>query len=261
MSSKIKGIDTSKNPRCEIFILSCIDRILHQYFHYNLRVAKILIVEDDKSLVSTIVDWLTFEHHLVEVAGTGEDALSLLKITKYELIILDISLPGINGDEVLRQFRSSGGTTPVIMLTGRSELKDKEDGLDAGADDYMTKPFHLRELSARTRAILRRPQRLLENVLQFKDIQMDPTSFRVYKGEEEVHLARMEFALLEFLIRHKGQVFSAEAILDRVWQTESERSPESLRTLIKKLRRKIDTLGQPSLIENVHGVGYRMADD
>ncbi|MBC7999626.1 MAG: response regulator transcription factor [Leptolyngbya sp.] len=223
--------------------------------------AKILIVEDDKSLVSTIKDWLNFEHHIVEVAETGEDALSLLKITNYDLMILDISLPGINGDDVLRQFRADGGSTPVIMLTGRGELKDKEDGLDAGADDYMTKPFHLRELSARTRAILRRPRALLENVLQFKDIQMDSTSFRVYKGEEEVHLARMEFALLEFLIRHKGQVFSPEAILDRVWQTESERSPESLRTLIKKLRRKIDTAGDATLIQNVHGVGYRLADD
>lgn len=223
--------------------------------------AKILIVEDDKSLVSTIKDWLTFEHHIVEVAETGEDALSLLKITNYDLIILDISLPGINGDEALLQFRSDGVITPVIMLTGRDELKDKEDGLDAGADDYMTKPFHLRELSARTRAILRRPRALLENVLQFKDIQMDSTSFRVYKGDEEVHLARMEFALLEFLIRHKGQVFSPEAILDRVWQTDSERSPESLRTLIKKLRRKIDSPGGYSLIENVHGVGYRMTDE
>lgn len=223
--------------------------------------AKVLIVEDDASLVVTIRDWLTFEHHIVDVAPSGEEALNLLKTTTYDMIILDISLPGISGVEVLVQFRAMGGPTPVLILTGRGALKDKEDGLDSGADDYLTKPFHLRELSARMRAMLRRPRTTLENTLKFKDLEMDPSSFRVYKGEEEVHLARMEFALLEFLIRHKGQVFSPEALLDRVWTSESERSPESLRTLIKKLRRKIDAPNMDSLIENVHGVGYRMCDE
>ncbi len=225
------------------------------------QVAKILIVEDDASLVVTVKDWLTFEHHIVDVAETGEDALNLLKTSTYDLIILDITLPGISGVEVLVQFRAMGGPTPVLILTGRGALKDKEDGLDSGADDYLTKPFHLRELSARLRAMLRRPRTSLDNTLRFKDLEMDPSSFRVYKGEEEIHLARMEFALLEFLIRHKGQVFSPEALLDRVWQSESERSPESLRTLIKKLRRKIDAQDAQSLIENVHGVGYRMCDE
>jgi len=203
---------------------------------------------------------LTFEHHIVDVATTGEEALNLLKTSNFDLIILDISLPGISGVEVLVQYRAMGGPTPVLILTGRGALKDKEEGLDNGADDYLTKPFHLRELSARMRAMLRRPRTTLDNTLRFKDLEMDPSSFRVYKGEEEVHLARMEFALLEFLIRHKGQVFSPEALLDRVWASDSERSPESLRTLIKKLRRKIDSPGEDTLIENVHGVGYRLSD-
>jgi OmpR-family two-component system manganese-sensing response regulator len=142
------------------------------------------------------------------------------------------------------------------MLTNKSTILDKEAGFDVGADDYLTKPFHLKELSARLRALLRRSQTIVDDVLTAGKLSLDPRARRLTRGGEDVHLARTEFALLEFFMRHRGQVFSTEALLERVWTADSERSSETIRTCIKKLRNKIDIEGEPSLIKNVHGVGY-----
>ncbi|HEY9787581.1 MAG TPA: response regulator transcription factor [Candidatus Obscuribacterales bacterium] len=219
--------------------------------------AKILIVEDDSALSVTIRDWLTYEHHIVEIAASGADALALLGASGYDLVVLDLSIPKVQGIDVLRAYREKGGLAPVLILTGKGDLDDKEEGFDAGADDYVTKPVHLRELSARVKALLRRPREIVQEKLRFGSLELDPSAYRVTKDGKELRLAKMEFALLEFLMRHPGQVFSPSTLLERVWVSESERSPESLRTLIKKLRQKIDSPGQTSHIENVHGVGYR----
>lgn len=220
--------------------------------------AKILLVEDDRNLAGTVQEWLEFEHYLVEWVETGTDALDMMKSYKYDVIVLDLTIPKMDGIEVCKHYRAQGGQSPVLMLTGRGTVPDKEVGFDAGADDYLTKPFHLKELSARIRALLRRPNSLAGEVLEAGNIALDITAHKVTKAGEEIHLPRMEFALLEFLMRHRGQVFSAEALLDRVWTADSDKSPETIRTSVKKLRSKIDTKGEPSLIRNVHGVGYKL---
>lgn len=219
--------------------------------------AKILVVEDDRALSGTVEKWLTFEHHLIEVIDDGEKALENLKFYKYDLVILDLNLPKIGGIEVCKQFRTAGGLTPILMLTGKDKIEEKEVGLDAGADDYLTKPFHLKELSARVRALLRRPENFAGNVLTAGELVLEPANFRVTRSGEDVQLSQQEFALLQFLMRNANQVFSPEALLDRVWESSSDVSPAAIRTHVKMLRKKLDKDGEPSYIKNVHGVGYR----
>lgn len=218
---------------------------------------KLLLVEDDTSLQATVKRWLEFEHYTVETAQNGTDATELLRYYKYDLIVLDLALPGASGLDVLREFRSAGGMTPILILTGKGTTTDKETGLDAGADDYLTKPFDLKELSARVRALLRRPPVTTGSVLKAGDITLDPQTHKVTRSDEDIALSQQEFALLEFLIRNQSQVFSPEALLDRVWKSDSDVSPSTIRTHIKTLRKKLDVEGKPSYIRNIHGVGYR----
>ncbi len=220
--------------------------------------AKILIVEDEPDLSDPVRAYLEHEHHLVEVVSDGQEAVERLRFYKYDVIVLDWILPGMSGIEVCKAFRAAGGTTPILMLTSRGQMQDKITGLDSGADDYLTKPFDIPEVSARVRALLRRPTHVNTTTLSARNVVMQPGSFKVTREGADVQLLPKEFALLEFLMRHPGQVFSAEALLDRVWSSESEASPETIRTYIKRLRQKIDTDGQPSLISTVHGVGYKL---
>jgi len=218
---------------------------------------KILVVEDDRSLSSTIEAWLKSETYAVEKAETGTDALDLLQTYSYDLVVLDVQLPRLSGLEVLRRYREAGGGTPVLMLTNLSQLTDKEDGFDAGADDYLTKPFHLKELSARVRALLRRPATPIPTVIKAGVIELNSNTRAVLVSGNDVHLPKTEFALLEFFMRHPNQVFSSDALLERVWTSDSERSAETIRSCIKKLRSKIDLPDQPSPIKNIHGIGYK----
>jgi len=220
--------------------------------------AKILVVEDEQDLSGPVRDWLGREHHLVEVVDNGPDALDRLRIYKYDVVILDLMLPGLSGMEVCRRFRSAGGTTPILMLTAKTTVEDKEAGLDAGADDYLTKPFHLKELSARVRALLRRPAPVSGNVLNVRSLVLDTSACRVTKDGHELHLLPKEFSLLEFLMRHPNQVFSADALLDRVWASDTSALPDTVRTHIKTLRKKIDDEDSPSFIRTIHGVGYKL---
>jgi DNA-binding response OmpR family regulator len=220
--------------------------------------AKILLVDDDKDLVGMVQDWLQFEHHVVEAVFNGEDALRLLRGYQYDVVVLDWQLPKMSGVDVLLDFRRAGGQTPVLLLTGKTAIQEKETGLDAGADDYLVKPFHMKELSARLRALLRRPTGVTGNILKARDITLEPQSFRVTKDGAEIQLLPKEFALLEFMMRHPNQVFSADVLLDRVWKSEADVSPETVRTCLKRLRRKIDSEKQESLIQTLHGVGYKL---
>jgi len=222
--------------------------------------AKILLVEDESDISDLITAWLKNDHHTVELAVNGEDATSLLAIYTFDVIILDWMLPGVSGVEVCRRYRNRGGTTPILMLTAKTHVDEKSAGLDAGADDYLTKPFELKELSARIRALLRRPSAFSGTVLKVGPIVMDTSTYKVSRTEEAIQLLPKEFALLEFFMRHPNQVFSAEALLDRVWTSDSEASPETIRTYIKRLRKKIDEEGKPSLLNTVHGVGYKLVE-
>ncbi len=218
--------------------------------------AKILLVEDDNDMCEQIESWLKHEQHAVEVVKEGLEAADRLKFYKYDVVILDWQLPGMNGVEVLKKFRDQGGVTPVLMLTGKDKIEDKEQGLDSGADDYLTKPFHFKELSARLRAMLRRPAVTTGNQIKLRGIELDTASRTVSKEGENVHLLPKEFALLEFLMRHPNEVFSPEALLDRVWHSESDSSVDTVYTTMRTLRKKISAEKTGALIKTVHGAGY-----
>ncbi len=219
--------------------------------------AKILVVEDDKELLFAVENWLVLQDYLVETVANGADAADRLKFYQYDLLVLDWELPDGSGIEILASYRASGGQMPVLMLTGKGTITDKETGFDAGADDYLTKPFNMRELSARVKALLRRPGTTGGDLLKAGDLSVDPVSHKVMRGQSEIHLHPKEFALLEFFLRHPQQVFSPEALIDHVWSSYSDASPDSIRAYITKLRAKIGDKNKESIIRTVHGVGYR----
>lgn len=221
--------------------------------------AKILVVEDNQDLAANLQIWLHSEHHVIDMVHDGLVAMEHLNTYVYDIIILDWDLPGMSGIEIIKAFRGSGRSTPIIMLTGKHRLQDKELSFEQGADDYLTKPFEVRELSARIKALLRRPAVMIGNTLKVGNIELDPTAHKARRGDEEIELLPKEFALLEFFMRNPGQIFSPETILERVWQSESESSIEAVYTYVKRLRSKIDTnKNKKSLIKTVYGIGYRM---
>jgi DNA-binding response OmpR family regulator len=219
-------------------------------------VSKILLAEDDERLSGMIRDWLGNEHHNVEAANNGTDAWEILQSSGFDMLILDWELPGLAGIEICAKYRKSGGMSPVLMLTGKSAIDDKEAGLDAGADDYLTKPFHFKELSARVRALLRRAPQVSMGALSCRGIALDLASFKVTRDGKPIELFPKEFALLEFFLRHPDQVFNLEALQQRIWPTDSESSPETLRVHIARLRSKIEVEGEPAILRTIHRRGY-----
>ena len=220
--------------------------------------AKILIVEDDEHLRSDVIDYLQFEKHTVDGVADGKEADDRLKFYQYDLVILDWELPGLHGIEICKRYRAAGGLTPVLMLTGKDAISDKEQGLDSGADDYLTKPFHIKELAARVRALLRRPNTMTGTVLRIKDLALDTNTKVLTKDSVEIQLSPKEYALMDFLMRHPDEVFSQEALLERVWSSESDASVFSVYTAVKTLRKKIAKDGEKSILATVHGLGYRL---
>jgi DNA-binding response OmpR family regulator len=221
-------------------------------------VAKILLIEDDLESCQMTNSWLALDHHDVEYVTNGEDARARLRVYHYDVILLDWQLPNHSGLDILKEFRGRGGTSPVLILTGRTLSSDKEIGLDAGADDYLTKPYDGKELLARIRALLRRPPSYAGAVIAWGNILLDSRTHRVTREGQQVHLLPTEFALLEFLLRNPNRIFSPEALLDRIWENEATVSVDAVTSCIKRLRKKIDTKGQPSLIRSIYGVGYKL---
>jgi OmpR-family two-component system manganese-sensing response regulator len=224
--------------------------------------AKILLIEDDPDICDNVKDFLeTCDNHIVEVATDGTEGLNHLRFYPYDVIILDWDLPNRSGLELCNEFRKSGGNTPILFLTGKRQLMNKEAGFDAGADDYVTKPFQVRELAARIKALLRRPPSVFKaDKLEYRHVRLDPASAIVTSNGEQVKLNAKEFLLLEFFLRHPGQLFTADALLDRVWKTETESTVEAITSTVKRIRKKIDIDGTDSIITTVHGLGYRLGD-
>lgn len=221
--------------------------------------AKILLVEDNVDLARAVADTLKSERYAVETAHDGGDGLEHLKLTKFDLVVLDWELPDMTGIDILKQYRLMGGDSPVLMLTGRSAIDDKETGLDSGADDYLTKPFDMRELLARLKALLRRRTVNTSPLLKVRNITLDPVKYKVTRDGAPVHLLPRDFALLEFFMRNPDEVFSVDTIIARVWEYDSEGSPEGLRVAIRRLRKALDNGDlTESIIENVARVGYRL---
>lgn len=217
---------------------------------------KVLVVEDDVELSSKVRDYLVFEKFSVETVYSGADALQLLESFKYDAIVLDWNLPDLSGLDVCKAFRLKGGNTPVLFLTGKFDIEDKVTGLDAGADDYMTKPFHVRELTSRLRALLRRHATVRPDTLTIGNLSLITGSGKVTKKGQSVQLLPKELAILEFLMRHPDQTFSSKAILESVWPSDSEAGEETVRTYMKTLRRKITGEGEECPIRTIIGMGY-----
>ncbi len=219
---------------------------------------RILLVDDDERMARVVEDWLAGESYDVELVCTGTEGWERARKNSHDVLILDWNLPGLSGVDICREYRNHGGTAIVMLLTGKSGVGEKEEGLDAGADDYLTKPFHPRELSARLRALLRRPRPKQSDALRAGDLVLEPKSAKVTRAGQEINLLPKEFALLEFLMRHPNEVFSSDQLLDKVWSKESENSPDTVRVHITKIRSKVDKDGQPSLIRTIHRVGYKL---
>lgn len=219
---------------------------------------KALLAEDDQSMRELVSDWLEHHQFHVDAVPDGLQAREFIERGHYDVLILDWEMPGVSGIELCRWFRTRGGTTPVLMLTGKDTIDDKEGGFNAGADDYLTKPFELRELTARLTALLRRGAVAPTRKIEIGPLMIDPDAHAAVLDGKQMKLTATEFAVLEFLSRHPNQVFSADALIDRVWPTSAEISPDTVRVYIKRLREKFTALGHTELIENVHGVGYKL---
>jgi OmpR-family two-component system manganese-sensing response regulator len=218
--------------------------------------AKILVVDDDVELSEALADHLGVQGFAVEVCHTGEDALQLLGGFHYELIVLDWSMPGISGEEVCRKYRAGGGQTPIIFLTGRGDIHHLETGLGAGADDYVVKPFDIRELTARVKTLLKRRTGAYSEGLQVDGLKLDIESRSIRVGDKVIELRAKEISLLEFLMRNTNRVYSAQQLLEAVWPSDAEVTTGSVRTWMNLLRQKLADAGKPDLIETVPRSGY-----
>ncbi|MUG99579.1 response regulator [Scytonema sp. UIC 10036] len=220
---------------------------------------RVLIVEDNESIVKSLTALLHYQSYAVEVAGNGQAAWDLVRAFNYDLILLDIMLPGLDGISLCRQLRSHGFTVPILLLTGRDSGHDKAMGLDAGADDYVVKPFDCKELIARIRALLRRNSSTQSPVLEWGKLRLDPSNLEVCYEAQPIQLTPKEYALLELLMRYPKRVFSCNAILEHIWSFENTPTEEAVRTQIKGLRQKLKAVGAAAdLIETVYGIGYRL---
>jgi two-component system response regulator MprA len=216
----------------------------------------VLVVEDEAAIADFIRRGLVYKGYEVSVALDGERALSMARDAPPDVVILDVMLPGLDGIEVCRRLRAASDV-PIIMLTARDAVSDKVDGLDAGADDYLTKPFAFDELLARVRALLRR-RSPPEEVLTVGDLTIRPASREVTRGARGIDLTRREYELLEFLARNANRVVDKEAIFERVWGFDYETESDAIKVYIRYLRRKLNAAGEPDLIRAVRGVGYML---
>ena len=219
---------------------------------------RILLVEDEERMADAIRRVLIAEHYTVDVAADGELALEFVARHTYDVVLLDRMLPGISGEQVLRTMRRKGNATPVLMLTALSALEHRVEGLDAGADDYLPKPFAFSELLARLRALIRRSPELVSERLAAGDIQLDPDRHQVTVGGRSELLSAREYALLGYLIRHTGQVVTRQQILDSVWGAEPDVYSNVVDLYVHYLRRKLTVLGRGKALRTVRGVGYAL---
>jgi two-component system OmpR family response regulator len=222
---------------------------------------RILVVEDDPAIAAAIRSILADAGEAVDVAGDGSDALGWAGTYPYDLVILDVVLPGMDGVTVCRTLRERGSKIPILMLTALDAIEDRVAGLDAGADDYLAKPFAGAELLARVRALRRRGVGEAAAVLRLGDLELDPAAREVRRGGKAIRLTSKEFALLEVLARHPGQVFPQDRLIDAVWDADFAAASNVVEVYIRSLRRKVDGGRRDGLIETVRGAGYRLRFD
>lgn len=221
---------------------------------------RVLLIEDDVTIARLLKEGLEDESYAVDVANDGSEGYRTAVADDYDVIILDVMLPGMNGYEVCRSLRNDGNKTPILMLTARDTERDIVEGLDTGADDYLAKPFSFDVLLARIRALLRRPNEKLEEILQVGDLKLDPSSKKVTRASQEINLTAKEYGVLEYLMRNKGKVLSKEQIISHVWDFDADVLPNNVELFIMFLRRKIDKPFKSKLIHTVSGFGYKLEE-
>jgi len=218
---------------------------------------KILLIEDEIKIANALKRGLEQERFSVEVTNDGEAGLNAAEIDDYDIVILDRMLPGIDGMDICKKLREGGDKTPIIMLTAKDQVSDRVAGLNAGADDYLVKPFAFEELLARLHALLRRPAEGADVVLKIDDLELNPAAYKVTRAGKNIRLSAKEFALLEYLIRNAGQIMSKEKIIDHVWEYDSDILPNTVEVFINYLRSKIDKpFKNNPLIHTSRGFGY-----
>ena len=217
---------------------------------------RVLIVEDDRGMAELLQKGLEEENHVVSVAHDGAEGLEMTGSYQFDVLVLDWMLPRMDGLEVARRLRKSGNSMPILMLTARDAVPDIVKGLDAGADDYLTKPFSFAEFLARLRALARRPAAASSNRLEMADLTLDLRTHQVFRGKQEIHLTQTEYRLLEFLMRRAGGVASRRAIIEAVWGLDAEVEENTLDAFVRLLRSKVDQGQKEKLIHTVRGFGY-----
>ena len=220
---------------------------------------RLLVIEDEPDIASALEKGLRKVGYAVDIALDGERGSELALVNDYDLLILDLNLPGVDGLEVCHRVRAECPSLLILMLTARSRPDQRVAGLDLGADDYLVKPFHFAELTARVRALLRRDLRVRVPLLQYKDVNLNPAARVVWKGNRRVELTSKEFGILEYLLRHQGEIVSQEAILEHVWDMQTNPLTNTVRVHINSLRRKLEDFAEtPRYIETIVGQGYRV---
>lgn len=222
---------------------------------------RILVVEDEHKIANSIKKGLQQESFAVDVAYKGSEGYDLASSEPYDVVVLDLMLPGMDGIEICRKLRKEGSHIPILILTAKGQLKDKVEGLNSGADDYLTKPFAFEELLARIRALIRRPKNLTGTLLKVKDLILDTVTYEVKRSDKKISLSNKEYSLLEYLMRHPDQILTKEQIINHVWSYDADILPNTVEVYIGYLRSKIDRpfSKKPSLIHTVRGFGYRIA--
>lgn len=221
---------------------------------------RILVVEDEHRIANSIKKGLEIEQYAVDVAYAGDTGFDLASTEDYDLIILDLMLPVMDGFTICRNLRKDKIHTPILILTAKTQIHDKVTGLDTGADDYLTKPFSFEELLARVRALIRRPKQMISDILTVKDLSLDLKLFQAKRGNTPINLSSKEFALLEYFLRNKGKILSKDQIISHVWDYEADILPNTVEVYIRNLRNKIDLpfLGKEPLIHTIRGFGYKI---
>ena len=220
---------------------------------------RILVVEDDRRIAEPLADALTSQHYVVDIARDGQQGWEYVEAFDYNLLLLDVMLPKLDGISLCRQLRSKGYQMPILLLTARDTTADQVAGLDAGADDYVVKPYKLQELSARLRALLRRGGVSLPTVLQWKSLCLDPNTCEVTYGDTPLPVTPKEYRLLELFLRNSSSVLSRSMILENLWSFDEPPDEDSIKAHIKRLRQKLKVAGAPDdFIETVYGMGYRL---
>jgi len=222
---------------------------------------KILLVEDEIKLANAIKRALELQKYTVDVANDGETGLDLAVGEKYDLILLDLMLPKVDGIEICKEIRKNSIPTPILILTAKGQVSDKVTGLDIGADDYMVKPFSFEELFARIRALVRRPSKMENQTISIKDLSLDPIALKVRRDGKIIELSTKEFAILEYLMRHKNSVVTRDRIVQSVWNYDTDVLPSTVEVHIKHLRDKIDKSFKEKLIRTIRGFGYEIRDE